>query len=95
MECVECGDDYSPKRYELGYLTCLECGDKEATRQIIRKAKCTAPAYNKGAICISLAPAWRGRRDVEFSGGHTNSVGTDILQSSHGEVFRKNKIKSS
>ena len=49
MECVECGDDYSPKRYELGYLTCLECGDKEATRQIIRKAKCTAPAYNKGA----------------------------------------------
>lgn len=49
MECIECGDDYNPRRFELGYLTCLECGDKEATRQIIRKAKCTAPAFNKGA----------------------------------------------
>ncbi len=49
MECIECGDNYNPRRFELGYLTCLECGDKEATRQIIRKAKCTAPAFNKGA----------------------------------------------
>ena len=48
-ECVECGDDYSPKRRALGYRTCLVCGDKEATRQIIQKSKRTAPAYNKGA----------------------------------------------
>jgi len=48
-ECVECGEDYNPKRRSLGYQTCLECGDQEATRQILRKARCTAPAYNKGA----------------------------------------------
>ncbi len=48
-ECVECGDNFNPRRFALGYYTCLECGDKEATKQIIRKSRCTAPAYNKGA----------------------------------------------
>ncbi len=48
-ECIECGDDYNPKRLALGYLTCLECGDKEAAKQTLRKSRCTAPAYNKGA----------------------------------------------
>ena len=48
-DCVECGEEYNPKRYALGYHTCLECGDIEAAKQILRKAKCTAPAYNKGA----------------------------------------------
>ena len=48
-ECVECGDDFSPRRHALGYYTCLECGDKEASKQTLAKARCTAPAYNKGA----------------------------------------------
>lgn len=25
-ECIECGDPYSPRRYDLGYRTCLDCG---------------------------------------------------------------------
>ena len=30
-ECVECGDPRLPvKRAELGYTTCLSCGDKQA-----------------------------------------------------------------
>lgn len=30
-ECVECGDPILPvKRAELGYTTCLSCGDKKA-----------------------------------------------------------------
>ena len=48
-ECIECGDTFSPKRKALGYHTCLVCGDIEATKQILHKSKCTAPAYNKGA----------------------------------------------
>jgi hypothetical protein len=48
-ECVICGDDYPIKRKHLGYNTCLECGDIEATKEILRKSKCIAPAYNKGA----------------------------------------------
>ncbi len=48
-ECVRCGDEYNPKRRALGYETCLSCGGKAAKVEMIRKAKCTAPAYNKGA----------------------------------------------
>ena len=47
--CVECWEEYSPKRKELGHKTCLECGEANARKEIERKAKCTAPAYNKGA----------------------------------------------
>ena len=47
--CIECGENFNPRRLELGYRTCLECGDARATIEKQRKAKCTAPAYNKGA----------------------------------------------
>jgi len=47
--CVECGEEYKQARRDLGYLTCLDCGANHAQREILRKAKCTAPAYNKGA----------------------------------------------
>ena len=29
-ECIECGEEYNPKRQALGYNTCLECGDNNA-----------------------------------------------------------------
>jgi predicted nucleic acid-binding Zn-ribbon protein len=48
-ECIECGDEYNPKRKELGYDTCLECGESRAEKEILRKSRCIAPAYNKGA----------------------------------------------
>ena len=47
-ECVECGDEFNPRRFALGFYTCLKCGDNEAARQILHKSRCTAPAYNKG-----------------------------------------------
>lgn len=47
--CVNCDSDYNPKRLALGYKTCLECGESEAVEEKVRKSKCTAPAYNKGA----------------------------------------------
>ncbi len=49
VECIECGDEFSPRRFALGYYTCLECGDTDAAKEILRKSRCTAPAYNKGA----------------------------------------------
>lgn len=30
VTCNQCGDGYSPRRKELGYTTCLSCGDKQA-----------------------------------------------------------------
>jgi hypothetical protein len=47
--CDYCGEHYSAKRKELGYRSCLECGDIYAQKEKAFKAKCTAPAYNKSA----------------------------------------------
>jgi|DEB0MinimDraft_4_1074332.scaffolds.fasta_scaffold16982_5 hypothetical protein len=43
--CEECGDDFSIKRKELGYDTCLACGEE-------KRIFPTAPAFNKGAYTI-------------------------------------------
>jgi|TARA_A100001011_G_scaffold381515_1_gene450169 hypothetical protein len=48
-KCVECGEEYSCKRLQLGYKTCLDCGGISAIREIVRKSKCIAPAFNKGS----------------------------------------------
>tara|TARA_B100000927_G_scaffold286633_1_gene278428 strand:+ start:1756 stop:1953 length:198 start_codon:yes stop_codon:yes gene_type:complete len=47
--CVKCYLEYPEKRKRIGYKTCIVCGDKEATKEAIRKSKCTAPLFNKGA----------------------------------------------
>ena len=47
--CIDCHETFNPKRLELGYRTCLECGAIRASKESRRKAKCTAPAFNKGA----------------------------------------------
>ena len=47
--CTVCYLEYPNKRKSLGYKTCITCGDKEAEKEMIRKSKCTAPLFNKGA----------------------------------------------
>ena len=47
--CIDCSAPFNPKRLELGYRTCLDCGSTRALKEMKRKAKCSAPAYNKGA----------------------------------------------
>ena len=32
--CIECGEEYNPKRAELGYRTCLDCGGKIADMKL-------------------------------------------------------------
>lgn len=46
--CSECDAEFSDKRKELGYNTCLDCGDIKAEKESKFKAKCTAPLFNKG-----------------------------------------------
>jgi predicted nucleic acid-binding Zn-ribbon protein len=46
--CHKCGEEYSDARADLGYRTCLDCGESNAVAESQRRAKCTAPAYNKG-----------------------------------------------
>tara|TARA_R110002074_G_scaffold134272_1_gene278323 strand:+ start:512 stop:709 length:198 start_codon:yes stop_codon:yes gene_type:complete len=47
--CKLCHEDYNDKRLALGFYTCLDCGDRAATKEAHRRRKCVAPAYNKGA----------------------------------------------
>ena len=49
MICNECGDDYPMERAKLGYITCLECGEKVASRLAEKRKKQVGIAYNKGA----------------------------------------------
>ena len=43
--CTRCGDDYPQGRRDLGYTTCLPCGDQQA--RLVRFT--VMPAYSKGA----------------------------------------------
>lgn len=46
--CISCGYTFPLRRFELGYNTCLTCGDFAA-----REVKFTVmPAYNKGAYQV-------------------------------------------
>lgn len=59
--CIKCHEEYNPRRLELGYRTCLDCGGKAAMIEKARKAKCSAPAYNKGAYqYVGTVQAARG-----------------------------------
>lgn len=46
--CRECEEEFSDKRFALGYDTCLECGGEIAKKKTEWRKKSVAPAYNKG-----------------------------------------------
>ena len=48
--CKDCGQNYPHARRALGYTTCLGCGQAHAMREVRRRSKCVAPAYNKGNL---------------------------------------------
>ena len=49
--CRDCGDSFSIPRYNLGYRTCLSCGDKQARAVTF----CTVP-MNKSAYMLITNP---------------------------------------
>jgi len=62
--CIECWEEYNPKRKALGYKTCLECGAVNAQKAIAHKKKCSAPLFNKGAyqyVGSKEVAKWIGR----------------------------------
>lgn len=60
--CNVCDEEFSHKRYQLGYRVCLECGEEQANREKLRKSKCTAPLFNKGAYGYIISK--RDAKDV-------------------------------
>jgi len=51
----KCEGEVDPKRWALGYRTCIECGSPSIKRTI-------APAYNKGPVMLI------GRKDIKDIG---------------------------
>ena len=49
MPCNECGDRIPEARFNLGYITCLECGEAVAKRLAEKRRKQVGITYNKGA----------------------------------------------
>jgi len=50
-DCISCGDTYPPRRAELGYNTCLACGDFAA-----REVKWTVVPMHKGSHVVVTNP---------------------------------------
>ena len=48
VHCRECDSTYPKARADLGFDTCLDCGEIAASKEIDRRKKCVAPAFNKG-----------------------------------------------
>ena len=48
--CIECLSEYPDARADLGFKTCLVCGEQHARVEKAHKARCVAPAFNKGPM---------------------------------------------
>lgn len=44
----KCGNIIPQGRIDIGYTTCLPCGEKAAKKEIIRRKSCITIPYNKG-----------------------------------------------
>jgi len=47
--CEECGENFSEKRAELGYKTCLKCGEEDAQKEISKRKLRIAVLCNKSS----------------------------------------------
>lgn len=47
--CTDCGDTYPERRSQLGYRTCLSCGDRQA-REV---RHCTVPMNKSNYVVVS------------------------------------------
>lgn len=69
-DCITCEEEYSDKRLELGYNTCLNCGQEAAAGIISARNKQTlaeiAPAAAAGIVKTNEEPDWD--REFKFEG---------------------------
>jgi ribosomal protein L37AE/L43A len=49
--CRVCGEDIAPKRAELGYRICLECGEDAARAE--RRSWCVAPLHKSNYMLLT------------------------------------------
>lgn len=64
MNCLMCGEYLSRGRWELGYKTCLFCGEEQARQE--RLSWCVAPMHKSNYVLV---------RDREILVGLNNKGG--------------------
>ncbi len=61
-ECIECEEEFPDKRLELGYETCLDCGEQAATAIATarnrQKLAEIAPRAAAGIVKTNEEPDW-------------------------------------
>lgn len=63
--CKDCGEGFSIPRFNLGYRTCLECGDREA-----KQTKwCVTIPFSKGAYQVVNPEDLKGLNPKKQGGG--------------------------
>lgn len=58
--CIECGEEYNPKRFDLGYKTCLDCGSPKKEFLLIPMPKSNYVVGNPSDL-IGIAGSHKGR----------------------------------
>jgi predicted nucleic acid-binding Zn-ribbon protein len=57
-QCTHCGDYLNPARWNLGYRTCLDCGENQAIEQ--RKSWTVAPLHKSNYMLITTTELLHG-----------------------------------
>jgi len=51
LNCCWCGDDVAPRRWGLGFRSCMACGELQAVKE--RAAWCIAPLHKSNYILVT------------------------------------------
>ena len=65
--CTDCGDVVPTRRADLGYRTCLKCGEKQAVQA--RSSWCVLTPHKQGAMFFTASFAREAARGVNNKGG--------------------------
>jgi hypothetical protein len=71
MPYCRCGNEFSEARSRLGFDCCLDCGNKEATEEIARRARMIAPISHKSGYTY-LGPDRTTQRQRLLEGSAKN-----------------------
>jgi hypothetical protein len=78
MHCKICKLLIASKRYEAGYMSCFDCGDSQAKKEIEKRKQFIGLAYNKGPIMLLASTVEKAKGAMLDAGRKTRS--TDTLQ---------------
>ena len=51
LNCCWCGDDVAPRRWEIGFRSCMACGELQAVKE--RASWCIAPMHKSNYILLT------------------------------------------